>query len=357
MKINSQDLNNWLVSGLAILILMAVGREFFVPLVFALLLWAVLNAIVGFLHHHHVPGWFAWVVAFLTIGLAILFFALVLIDEASSIIAEAPRYAGRLGQLWKAALPAGMALPQPNFQNPLNDNSVTSFLGSAATSVGGVLVDLALVVIYVGFLIAEQDHLPEKIARLQKGESKAEGEQVVRAISHQVQAYLGVCTLASMVMAAVTYALLTFMGVDFAGFWAMAMFFLTYIPTIGGIGVALPALMALAQFGTIGPAIVIVVVLFATHFFLTSVVETMMLGRTLDLSPFAIILSLTFWGLIWGVGGLFLAVPLTGALGIVCRHVEGLEWVADLLAGSHQTRARRKLRFGFRRRAADVPQQ
>jgi AI-2 transport protein TqsA len=354
MKVNSQNLNNWLVSGLAILVLMAVGREFFVPLVFALLLWAVLNAIVSFLHRHHVPGWFAWAVAFATIGVAIGFFALVLIDQASSIVAEAPRYAARLAQLSKAVLPAGVALP--NFQNPLKDSNVTGFLGSAATSVGGVLLDLVLVVIYVGFLIAEQDHLPEKIARLQKGESRSEGEQVVRAISHQVQAYLGVCTLASVVMAAVTYALLSFMGVDFAGFWALAMFFLTYIPTIGGVGVVLPALMALAQFGTIGPAIVIVVALFATHFFLTSVVETLMLGRTLDLSPFAIILSLTFWGLIWGVGGLFLAVPLTGALGIVCGHIEGLEWVAGLLAGSHRTRARRKLRFGFRRRA-DVPQQ
>jgi len=88
------------------------------------------------------------------------------------------------------------------------------------------------------------------------------------------------------------------------------------------------------------------VVLFAVHFLLTSVIETLLLGRTLDLSPFAIILSLTFWGLVWGVGGLFLAVPLTGALAIICRHLEGLEWFGELIAGSKPVRSRRRLRFG-----------
>ena len=120
---------------------------------------------------------------------------------------------------------------------------------------------------------------------------------------------------------------------DFAGFWALLMFLLTYIPTVGAIGVGLPALMALAQFGELGPALIILIVLGITHFFLTNVVETVMLGRTLNLSPFAIILSLTFWGMVWGIGGLFLAVPLTGAVAIAFRHLDGLEWIAELLAG------------------------
>jgi len=91
----------------------------------------------------------------------------------------------------------------------------------------------------------------------------------------------------------------------------------------------------------------IATILFALHFLVADVLETVLLGRTLDLSPFAIILSLTFWGLVWGIGGLFLAVPLTGALAIICRHVEGLEWIAEILAGDHTTRSRRRLNFGI----------
>ena len=346
IKVNNQSLSNWLVSAAVILALMVVGRDFFVPLVFALLLWAVINAIVSYLERQKLPPFMAWSAAFSLIIVLLWLAALVLANQAAEVVNQAPVYAQKLQTLIRTKLPFGSAIPALNSAALVQNESVRGFLGVAAASVGNMLLDLTLVLIYVGFLLAEQGHIPEKIARLQKNNSEAEGEAVVRAIGHQVQTYLGVCTLASALMAIVTYGLLAFMGVDFAGFWALAMFILTYIPTVGAIGVVLPAAMALAQFGSFGPAILIAVVLFAVHFLLTSVIETLLLGRTLDLSPFAIIVSLTFWGLVWGVGGLFLAVPLTGAIAIICRHVEGLEWLAEVLAGSKPVRARRRLKFG-----------
>ncbi len=346
VKINNQSLSNWLISGAVMLALLIVGHEFFVPLVFALLLWAVINAIVGVLERRKVPSFMAWSAAFAIIIISLWIATLVLVNEASNVIDQAPQLALKVQSLIRDKMGLGNLMPALDFKSLANNDSVREYLGAVAVSVGGTLVDLTLVVIYVGFLLAEQGHIPEKIARLQKNNSEKEGENVVRAIGHQVQTYLGVCTLASAVMAVCTYTLLAVMGVDFAAFWALAMFVLTYIPTVGAVGVVLPAFMALAQFGTLGPALLIVVVLFAAHFLLTSVIETVLLGRTLDLSPFAIIVSLTFWGLVWGVAGLFLAVPLTGAIAIICRHVEGLEWISEVLSGSHVVRSRRRLRFG-----------
>jgi predicted PurR-regulated permease PerM len=288
----------------------------------------------------------AWTAAFALIIIALWFAALVLANQTAEVANQAPTYAAKLQTLIRTKLPFLGAIPALNLTALAHNDSVRAFLGDAAASIGGTVMDVILILIYVGFLLAEQGHIPEKIARLQKNNSEAEGEAVVRAIGHQVQTYLGVCTLGSAIMAVATYALLSIMGVDFAAFWALAMFILTYIPTVGAIGVVLPALMAFAQFGDFGPAILIAVVLFAMHFLLTSVIETLLLGRTLDLSPFAIIVSLTFWGLVWGVGGLFLAVPLTGALAIICRHVDGLEWFGEVLSGSQPVRSRRRLRFG-----------
>lgn len=348
MKVNNQSMSNWLISMAIALALLVVGRDFFVPLVFALLLWAVINALIDYLERKKMPPFMAWAAAFAVIILSLWFTALVLINQAADVVTQAPVYAQKVQTLIHTKLPFGDMIPALNLRVLAQNDSVRGFLAAAAASIGNTFVDITLILIYVGFLLAEQGHIPEKIARLQKNNTEAEGEAVVRAIGHQIQTYLGVCTLASAIMAVITYALLSVMGVDFAAFWALAMFILTYIPTVGAIGVVLPALMAFAQFGAFAPALIIAIVLFAVHFFLTSVLETVMLGRTLDLSPFAIILSLTFWGLIWGVGGLFLAVPLTGALAIVCRHVEGLEWFAELIAGSHVVRSRRRLRFGSR---------
>jgi predicted PurR-regulated permease PerM len=346
MKVNNQSLSNWLVSGGVVLALMVVGRDFFVPLVFALLLWAVINAMVSFLERQKIPTFMAWTAAFAAIIISLWLVALVLADQAAAVATDLPQLVQKVELLVQRTLPFHVAIPALDPSSLAQNESVRGFLAAAAASIGGLLLDLTLILIYVGFLLAEQGHIPEKIARLQKNNTEAEGEAVVRAIGHQVQTYLGVCTLASAIMAVITYALLKMMGVDFAGFWALAMFVLTYIPTVGAVGVVLPAAMALAQFGTFGPALIIAIVLFAVHFLLTSVIETLLLGRTLDLSPFAIIVSLTFWGLVWGVGGLFLAVPLTGAIAIICRHVEGLEWFGEVLAGSKPVRARRRLKFG-----------
>lgn len=334
MKLDSRSLANWLVSVAVLMGLLVYGRALLEPLVFALLLWAVLNALADLLRHWRFPGWLAWVTAFSLIGAALYFVALVLANEAAALAVQAPSYAARLQHLWASWVPFEKLLPPLDFNTLLKASNLAGFLGRAAATIGNKLLDLGLVVIYVGFLLAEQQHLPAKLARLQASElSQSESEQVIHDIGQQIRSYLGVCTLLSVWMGAVCYLVLAAYGVDFAGFWALLMFFLTYIPTVGGIGVVLPALMALAQFGSLGPAIVILILLGITHFFLTNVVETVMLGRSLNLSPFAIILSLTFWGLVWGVGGLFLAVPMTGAIAIACRHLEGLGWIADMVAG------------------------
>ena len=343
MKIDDRRLANWLVSGAVLLALLVYGQPLLVPLVFALLLWAVLNALAKMLERFRFPAILAWITAFALIGAALYFVALVLANEAAALSAQAPVYAGKLTALWRR-IPFERLLPSLDFESLLKQSDVPGLLGRTAASIGNVLVELILVVIYVGFLLAEQRSLPAKLARLQPDAgAEAESEKVIHAIARQLQSYLGVCTFLSVAMGAVTYGLLATMGVDFAGFWALVMFLLTYIPTVGAVGVVLPALMALAQFQDLGPALTIVLILGAAHFFLTNIVATIMLGRSLNLSPFAIILSLTFWGMVWGVGGLFLAVPLMGALAIACRHLDGLGWVSELIAGPPPRPRRHKI--------------
>ena len=334
MKIDNRSLASWLVSAAVLLALLVYGRPLLVPLVFALLLWAILNAVTDLLKRWRFPAPLAWVAAFALIAAALYFVAVVLANEAAALAAQAPSYFTKLEQIWTEWVPFERLMPTFDFGMLLKQSDVAGMLGRTAASIGNLLLELGLVVIYVGFLLAEQRHLPAKLARLQHNPAvQDESEHVIHEIGRQIQSYIGVCTLLSVLMGAICYVVLAVLGVDFAGFWALVMFLLTYIPTVGGIGVILPALMALAQFGSLGPAIVIVVVLGISHFFLTNVVETVMLGRSLNLSPFAIIVSLTFWGLVWGIGGLFLAVPLTGAIAITCRHLEGMEWVAELIAG------------------------
>jgi|SRR5579871_1474188 len=331
---DARQLASWLVSAMVVLAILVLGRALLEPFAFAVLIWAILNAITDFLERQHLPRALAWAASLIIIVAVLYSIARVLGNETDAVAAEAPSYFAKLQRLASEALAFLHIGHGARLSDIFSTASVATLVGQVAASAGAFLFTLAMVIVYVGFLLAEQRHLPEKMRRLQKSpERRDQTGQVVQAVAHQVQAYLGVCTLLSAIMGLGTYALLLVMHVSFAGFWALLLFLATYIPTVGAVAVLLPALMSLLQFGEFGPFLMIAISLGVLHFVLANVVATIMLGRTLDLSPLALILSLTFWGLIWGVGGLFLAVPITGALAIVCRHVDGLHWVGVVLAG------------------------
>jgi predicted PurR-regulated permease PerM len=330
LSLASKNVTNWLVSSVVVLALLIIGRPLLVPFVFALLIWAILNALTDTLHRLKLPMWVAWPGSMVLLGLGIYFITRVIADEAAELAADAPAYTAKLQQLI-ASLLAFLRI-DANLGDLFDRASIAGLLGIAATSAGGFLFSLIEILIYVGFLLAEQSYLPGKFAKLQTSASgQEEAKEVFHAIAKQLRSYLGIATVVSALMAAACYALLVYLGVSFAGTWALVMFVLSYIPTIGIAGVIFPGLMALLQFGTLGMPLLIVTLLGGLNFVLKNVIETDILRRTLNLSPLAIILSLTFWGLIWGAAGLFLAVPMTGGIAIVCGHVEGLKWISVLL--------------------------
>ncbi|HEY1614069.1 MAG TPA: AI-2E family transporter [Rhizomicrobium sp.] len=345
MSVDARALAHWLVSAAIILALLVAGRPLLAPLAFAVLLWAILNALTDALARFRLPRPLAWASSLLLIAGALYLIAQILGNEADAVAAAAPGYLAKLQRLAESLLMFLHLGHLSSIADTFSGSEVAGMVGQVAASAGSFVFTLAMVLVYVGFLLAEQPHLPDKLARLQADAvRRSEMGEVIRAIARQVQAYIGVCTLLSAVMALAAYTLLSLMNVSFAGFWALVLFFLTYIPTVGAAGVLLPAMMALLQFGTLAPFLVIAVVLGGLHFVLANIVSTVMLGRTLDLSPLAIILSLTFWGLVWGASGLFLAVPITGAFAIVCRHVGNLNWIAVTLAGPEPKRLRARSR-------------
>ena len=102
------------------------------------------------------------------------------------------------------------------------------------------------------------------------------------------------------------------------------------IPNIGSVvGVMFPALLTLVQFDTVAPFSIVVAGLGTVQFVIGNVVKPALMGRTLNLSPLAIILSLTFWGTLWGFVGMSLCVPITVIVATVCS---ALRWIAVLLS-------------------------
>ncbi len=121
--------------------------------------------------------------------------------------------------------------------------------------------------------------------------------------------------------------------VDFPMTWAVFTFLLNFIPTVGSvIATVPPVLVALVQFYPgFWPAAIVLILLLAIQQTMGSFIEPKLMGNSLNLSPVVILLSLVFWGWLWGIVGALLSVPIAAAIKIVCENIDALKPVSVLM--------------------------
>jgi predicted PurR-regulated permease PerM len=156
---------------------------------------------------------------------------------------------------------------------------------------------------------------------------------MVAGINRQIQKYLAVKTVTSLLTGALTVLVLVIFGVDFALLLGFLAFVLNYIPSIGSIVATLIAgLMAFFQFGNSLTPVWVLLLLGIIQTVIGNFIDPKLMGRTLDLSPLLVIFSLIFWGWLWGVAGMFLAVPLLAVFKIIFENVPSLKFLAVLMS-------------------------
>src|SRR5262249_54441874 len=139
-------------------------------------------------------------------------------NEAAQLAADAPGYVAKLqGAISQRLAPLRLGI---NVDDLFTRSDLAGVLAIVASSLGSSAFGLIQVLIYLGFLLAEQNDLTAKIARLQYDPARrGEGQLILRRIAAQLQSYLSVYTVLSAIMALASYALLAFLGVQFAAFW------------------------------------------------------------------------------------------------------------------------------------------
>ncbi len=218
----------------------------------------------------------------------------------------------------------------------------TDFIGSGFDFTKGLL----LVSIYMVFIFLEQAVFRRKILAI-AGDRREVAEDVLDSFGRGIQRYLGVKTVISLVTAGLCYAMLVALDIPYALLFGFLTFLLNYIPTFGSIIAALfPTVTALAIDPTWNKPIIVMLTYLTVNITLGSFLEPRILGRTLKLSPLVIVISVVFWGGLWGIVGAFLSVPLTAAAQIILDSHENTRSIAVLLSSGppKETRRDRKMR-------------
>lgn len=196
---------------------------------------------------------------------------------------------------------------------------------------GSVLIAAAL---YAVFILAELDSLPDKTLRAM-GDAEQAGHTLAmaRKINDKIGGYLAAKTLVNVILAFVSYALLLLLGIEHPAFWAILIGILNYIPYIGSvIAVVFPVTMSLVQFASFGHAAVALVALMIPQIAVGYYIEPKFLGRSVNLSPFTVLLSLAVWSALWGMMGAILAVPLTAMVMIILAEIPPTRFIAVMMS-------------------------
>jgi AI-2 transport protein TqsA len=322
--------------------ILSLGKHFFVPLVMAVLAVYLVDILSRSIRRltilgHAVPSFLARILSFAIIfGLCFGLIDIV-IHNAHDVAAKAQRYQVRLQQLQQ--LPSelfarvGFSEP-PEMSDVIRTIDVRSLFTDVAKVGAGLLGDSVLVLIYGLFIILELRSLPQKVQALFPDvQRRASAIKVLRRIDHDIHTYLGVKTAVSFTTALLAYILMRIVGLDLAEFWALLVFVLHFIPTIGVIvATILPTLLAALQFDSLAPFLLIGIGITLIAQIMGNVVEPNIVGESLNLSPLAVIIALIVWGSLWGIVGAFLCVPLTVILGIVLANFQSTRWVSILLS-------------------------
>ncbi len=211
----------------------------------------------------------------------------------------------------------------------INPGMVMNLTSSLLTSLSSVLSNTLLILFTVIFILLEASSFPAKLRSVLE-KPQADFPRVTRFFN-EIKHYLVIKTLINLLGAILITTWLSVLGVDFAVLWGFLAFLLAFVPTVGSIVAAIPAvLLALIQYGG-GTAILTATGYLVIGIILGNLVEPKIMGRKLGMSTLIVFVSLIFWGSLLGPVGALLCVPLTIFLRLLCEMSDDTRWLAVLL--------------------------
>jgi predicted PurR-regulated permease PerM len=208
-------------------------------------------------------------------------------------------------------------------------------LRSALNTLVGFVSRAFVVLIYLCFILAEQAGFKERISQAFGPERAPYFLRIIGQVNDSITQYISVKTLMSALCGVLVTAVLYGFGVDYAVLWGVLAFLLNYIPYLGSwIATVLPVLLALVQFQSLGYALAVLAALAVLQNAIGYGLEPFLASSRLNLRPLVIILSLAFWGALWGIVGVILAVPLVVSSKIILENIPATRYLAILMSTS-----------------------
>ena len=331
---------NKFITLICIMFLLWIGRSILIPILIAGFLWYLMNAMSDYYRRifptqnirkvsSYIYNGISYVASLATVcGIIFLF-----ITQIKPMFTE---LVGVLPGLQEKLVQFGHYLSESvgfTFDAKMLPN-ITKIAANIGSSIAGIATSMGMVLVYLVFMFVEQSTFNQKFSAMfpNKRQSK-KLRYILDSIDTNMKKYLFIKTMISAVTGITSFIWLQLIGVEFAGVWAFIVFVANYIPTIGAIvACGLPILYTLVTAPTLQQPILTAAGLIGIQILLGNIIEPKLTGKTLNLSTLALLINLVFWGMIWGVAGMFFSVPILVATLIVTAQFDSTRWIAILLS-------------------------
>jgi predicted PurR-regulated permease PerM len=357
---NPRSLALVVLAALAVLAMLRWASGFFIPLMLGFVFFYALSPVVDAMARARIPR---------ALGAGVLVTAIVagmgaavysLTDDANELINTLPEAAERLGEamrkrsatqstpletvqkaaseLERAAAPAAPAVAaEPDVQRVVVEKSrfdISEHLWTGTLGLATLIGQIVLVIFLTYFLLVSGDTFRRKLVRI-AGPGLTEKKLTVQALDEinvQIQRYLLVQLLASVLVGVTTAAAFAFLGMKHAAVWGVAAGILNLVPYVGSILVTgAAALVAFLQFGELEPALAVTLVSLVINTLEGYLLVPWLTSKANSMNAVAVFIGVLAWGWLWGVWGLLLGIPIMMVVKAVCDRVEELKPVGELL--------------------------
>ena len=341
-KTNQVDLTRFtylLISLIAIVVILVYTQQYIIPFIIAMIIWFIIHELreniqmVPFMRKHF-PMWLQSMIGFFVIIGVLAGVGQLLYISMSSLTANIEEYQTNFDiVMFQISAELGIDVIGM-MSNYSSDTDYAAMITGALGSLSSTLGDVFLILLYVLFLLIEESIFPEKLTALYGNKVQYDKTQsLFQKMDKNISRYLSLKTFVSFLTGLLSYFAFLIFDLDGAIFWALLIFVLNYIPTIGSlIATIFPSAFAILQFAEIAPFFYVLVVVGLIQVVIGNIVEPKVMGNSLNISSLVVLLSLTVWGAIWGIAGMILSVPITVMMIIVFEEIPSLRPIAIMLS-------------------------
>lgn len=327
---------HWLVGFAAFVIIIAAlkaASQIVVPFMLSVFIAIICTPAMSSLRRRKVPTWLSILLVVLVILVGISSIAVLVGASLDDFSNQLPNYKKRFAEEASIIIQVlngfGLHVSYDQVKGYIDPSALMQMVANALRGLGSALTNFILVVMIVIFILFEAVELPKKLSLAFNDASKSMGK--LESFTKSVNRYLVIKTLVSMLTGVLITFFMWVLGVDFPILWGVCAFLLNFVPNIGSIIAAVPAvLLAFVQLGSLSAGLVAGVFLMV-NLIVGNVIEPRYMGRGLGLSTLVVFLSLLLWGWVFGPVGMLLSIPLTIILKLAFEANPRMHWLAVLI--------------------------